>query len=282
MNHSFVESLAKINVDGIELSIDYPLLFTQEIPDAFIDAIRKEGLEVGLHLPWRETFLASPIPEIRRLSERIVSGIVTSVTSKLDPLYFVVHLSTNQSWCGPKDQLCLEAASKSLESLSQLSDELGIPLLIETVMDRCCSNEEHLPHLLMHADPGKIGVCLDISHIIERRVKRWKTLHNPLTVVNDLPPIMLERTKAVHIHGVHVLGPHAVLTHVVPSEEFLRELMQAIQSYVPHARVGVLEIFRDITGRDINIRELRWVVSYVRRGDPDERRRFKNRSSRDR
>ena len=268
MNHSFMESLTRINADGIELSIDYPLLFTQEIPNVFIDAIHREGLEVGLHLPWREVFLASPIPEIRRLSERIISGVVTSVTSKLDPLYFVVHLSTNQSWCGPKDQLCLEAASKSLETLSQLSDELGIPLLIETVMDRCCSNEEHLPHLLMHADLGKIGVCLDIPHIIERRVKRWKVLHNPLTIANDLPPIMLERTKVVHIHGVHVPGPYAVLTHVIPSEEFLRELTQAIRSHVPHAGVGVLEIFKDITGRDINIRELRWVVSYVRGGNP--------------
>ena len=268
MNHSFMESLTRINADGIELSIDYPLLFTQEIPNVFIDAIHREGLEVGLHLPWREVFLASPISEIRRLSERIISGVVTSVTSKLDPLYFVVHLSTNQSWCGPKDQLCLEAASKSLETLSQLSDELGIPLLIETVMDRCCSNEEHLPHLLMRADPGKIGVCLDIPHIIERRVKRWKVFHNPLTIVNDLPPIMLEHAKVVHIHGVHVPGPYTVLTHVIPSEEFLRELMQAIRSHVPHAGVGVLEIFKDITGRDINIRELRWVVSYVRGGNP--------------
>jgi len=267
MNHSFMKSLTRINVDGVELSIDYPLLFTQEIPDVFIDAMHREGLKVGLHLPWREVFLASPVSEIRRLSERIISGIVTSVASKLDPLYFVVHLSTNQSWCGPKDRLCLEAASKSLETLSQLSDELGIPLLVETVTDRCCSNEERLPYLLMRADPGKIGVCLDIPHIIERRVKRWKVLHNPLTIVNDLPPIMLEHTKVVHIHGVHVPGPYTVLTHVVPSEEFLRELMQAIRSHVPHAGVGVLEIFKDITGRDINIRELRWIVSYVRGGD---------------
>jgi len=269
MNHDFIESLTGINADGIELSIDYPLFFTQEIPDVFFDAIHREGLEVGLHLPWREVFLASPIPEIRRLSERIITGVVTSVTSKLDPLYFVVHLSTNQSWCGPKDQLCLEAAGKSLENLSQLSDKLGIPILVETVTDRCCSNEEHLPHLLMHTDPGKIGVCLDIPHIIERRVKRWKVIHNPLTIVNDLPPIMLERAKVVHIHGVHVPGYHTVLTHVVPSKDFLRELMQAIRSRVPRAGVGVLEIFKDITGRDINIRELRWIVSYVRGGGPE-------------
>jgi len=229
MNHSFVENLTRINADGIELSIDYPLLFTQEIPNTFIDVVRREGLEVGLHLPWREVFLASPIPEIRRLSERITSSVITSVTSKLDPLYFVMHLSTNQSWCGPKDNLCLEAASESLKTLSQLSDELGIPLLIETVMDRCCSNEEHLPHLLMRADLGKIGVCLDIPHIIERRIKRWKVLHNPSTVVNDLPPIMLDRAKVVHIHGVHVSGPYTALTHVIPSEEFLRDLMQAIR-----------------------------------------------------
>ena len=263
-NRDFINDLVKVNANGVELSIDYPLLFAREVPDAFIDFIRKEGLEVGLHLPWREIFLASPIPEVRKLSEKVILRIMTSAANKVEPLYFVVHLSTNQSWCGPKDQLCLEAASASLKNISQLSYELGAPLLIETIADRCCSNEEHLPRLLMSVDSEKVGVCLDIPHIIERRVRRWKVIHNPLTVVNDLPPIMLERTKVAHIHGVYVQEPHTVVTHVTPSEDFLIELLQAIRSYTPHVRVSVLEIFKDTVGRDINIHELRWVVSRIR------------------
>jgi len=121
MDNSFVESLTDVNVDGIELSIDYPLCFTQEIPDAFINAVRREGLEIGLHLPWREVFLASPILEIRKLSERIIAKIVSSVANRLDPAYLIIHLSTNQSWCGPEDRFCLNAAGSSLKALSQLS-----------------------------------------------------------------------------------------------------------------------------------------------------------------
>jgi len=137
-------------------------------------------------------------------------------------------------------------------------------LLIETVTDRCCSNEEHLPQILKHTDP-RVGVCLDIPHIIEYRVKRWKVIHDPLTIVNDLPPLILERTMVVHIHGVHILGRRATLTHTLPNKDFLRKIMYAIRSHIPSARIGVLEIFKDNKGRNIKIHELRWVVNYVRK-----------------
>jgi len=62
MNHSFVENLTRINADGIELSIDYPLLFTQEI----LHVIKASGmvLEIntsGLRKPVAELYPSSAI-----------------------------------------------------------------------------------------------------------------------------------------------------------------------------------------------------------------------------
>ncbi len=263
LSNAFLNGITELGFDGIELSIDYPLLFRCSIPNYLVNGLRDRGLILSVHLPWREIYLASPISEVRDAAVRTISRIIRQV-SRLGPEYLITHLSTDQAFCGEDDTDCVKASLESIKHLVKLSEELGVLLAVETVADKCCSGEEKLPLILKEFD--RLRICLDIPHIIEHRLRYWGVTTSVKEVINDLAPIMFDRLITIHIHGLKVHNGMAI-SHIIPSKEFLSSLLEGLKVKISNKpKYAVIEVFRDVNGgplRDIN--KLRWIISYLRR-----------------
>ena len=258
-----VKELNKAGFDGIEFSIDYPLCYKRPLEKAFFEELTKEGLLYGIHLPWRDIALASPIEEVRKASVAVIMNCLKDVLG-LDPYYVLVHITTDQSDCGFRDKDCIEAGRKSLAEIAKVTVDEGIDLLVETTHNRCCSGEEQIPYLIK--DIEGVDVCLDAAHLISRRLRRWGTLYTVSALLNDLPPAMIDRIKLVHLHGYAVdLETGIIITHQIPKKEFIREMFNKIKELGIASRIKgvVIEAFRDKDAiKDLT--SLRHIVKEVR------------------
>lgn len=260
----FINELRNVGFDGVEFSIDYPLCYKKPITKEFFMTLKKEGLLYGIHLPWRDISLASPIEEIRKASVSSTMECLREIID-LEPYYVLIHVTTEQSDCGFRDRDCINAGRKSLTEISDLTKSEGIDLLVETTHNRCCGGEEQIPYLLKDLDG--VYVCLDIAHIISRRLHKWGTLYRANTVMDELPPALVERIKLIHLHGYIADLKHGIIiTHQKPKKDFIREFLGKLGelSILPRVKGVVIEAFRD---RDVvkDISTLRYAAKEVRK-----------------
>ncbi len=254
--NDFIEFLNKIGFDGIEFSLDYPYCHTRNPPKEFLADIEREGLIYGLHLPWRDLSLASPIPEVREASVQVIKKCV-EMLSGLNPLYFLAHLTTDQTDCGFRDKECINAGIESLRELMPLINELSIELVVETTHNRCCGGEEQIPYVLDAVENA--FVCLDIPHLLSRRMIRWGEFYDPVTLIEELPPIVIERIRVIHIHGYRVdLNNRAVYTHFLPRPEEVEAILNKLSKVgvLRNVKAAVIESFRDTQGSESTLRRI--------------------------
>lgn len=259
------KEISKAGFNGVELSLDYPLCFEEDIPRYVIDALNVEGLTLGIHLPWRDIALASPIEYVREASLKAVSQCLNKIRG-LKIEYVLTHVTTDQVECGYKDLKCIESGRKSLEFLIEEVKELGTKLLVETTRSRCCSRDDQLSTLLK--DLKDVGVCLDIPHLIEQRYRRLKSLPTINNLFKELPPDVLERTSLIHFHG-YSLTNEGFVSHIKPKEDQVGELLDAIISLSNRRDfIGVvLEVFKDETSKSIEPKDLKYVVKRLKFDD---------------
>ncbi len=222
-----LKAIKKAGFTGVELSVDYPLCHDMEVPGAFLTELRRRGYVYSFHLPWRDLALSSPIEELRRSSVKEISRCVKELQA-FKPEYFVIHLTTNQAFCGYRDRKCIQAGINSLNELLPLAKNAGVPLEIETTTDRCCGDEEHLPQILTQLKDPELGVCLDPPHIIERRLKKWRETYDLSEVLRDQAPELMERTQVVHVHGYS--SENGVLrSHLFPDESYVETIINQLK-----------------------------------------------------
>ena len=253
-------------LDGIELSIDYPLLYKKEVPKVISEYLKHEGMYLTIHLPWRDIELASPLNEIREASIKLVVRSIDEL-STLEPSYFITHLTTEQDHCGYMSRDCIESAKESIGVLSDKAREVGIPILIETTHEKCCSSDDTLPYVLESViDNPYIGVCLDPIHILSRRLRRWRSRQSLIELINDLPPIIVNKVEELHIHGFKELGMGLLYVHLLPNEEVIRDISEVLKSSVIKDKVKILviEAYKDDIGNDVDLPRLRSVVRKVK------------------
>ncbi len=256
----FISRLKDAHFDGLELSIDYPIYFKSNVHELIADYLRHEGLYLGIHLPWRDIELASPIEEVRISSLNTIVKCMNSL-SNVRPKYYVLHLTTEQDYCGYMNRDCVNAAVKSLNIIVKNSTNLGIPTLIETTFERCCSNEETLPYVLSGIEESSyLNICLDPIHLISRRVRMWGKPETIEELINALPPIMLERTEEIHVHNYRVLGYGITYAHLIPDEDILQDFIGVIKRLRNRVKVVTLEVYKDLSGKDIDISALKEIV----------------------
>ncbi|MCX8208445.1 MAG: sugar phosphate isomerase/epimerase [Sulfolobales archaeon] len=259
---SVVEEVLDGGFDGFELSLDYPLCGTlrlERIPQ--IKDLSKAGLGTGIHLPWREVYLASPIEEIRRTSLNYVVKCLAEAMP-LNPTYAVLHLVTDQATCSNGEELCLSAAVSSLEVLVGVAEEYGVRLYVETTRNYCCGS---LEHSVRYPRRG-LGVCLDIPHVVERYSRLLRRPVGLSEIVASAPPASLEVVECVHLHGYSMSGYHVVESHIEPSREVLGEYLEVLKSGRLKPRYTVLEsFFSSFTAKQIRFSELRWCVDELKK-----------------
>lgn len=263
---NFISKLKDTHFDGIELSIDYPLYFKVSAQELVTHYLKHEGLYLSIHLPWRDLELASPVEEIRKASLNVVMKCINEL-SKLEPRYFILHLTTEQDFCGYMNKDCIKSAKESLSEIIKQCEDVSIPLLIETTHDKCCSNEDTLPYILADfKDEPYIGVCLDPIHLLSRRIKMWGSGEDIVELVKSLPPIIIDRVEALHVHNYRRLSYGLTYVHLIPDDDILKDFMEIIKYLGNRVKIITIEVYKDLSGKDIDINQLRHVVMTLKEG----------------
>ncbi|MEM1622918.1 MAG: TIM barrel protein [Sulfolobales archaeon] len=261
--------LVKGGFDGFELSLDYPICWRaklKEVPQ--VRALLSSGLEASVHLPWREIYLASPIDEVRRTSLSSVLRCFEEART-IEPKYAVLHVVTDQATCSDSIEECIAASKKSIEALTEVANQLGVPLYVETTRNFCCGGLEQAVNYL------ELGVrlCLDIPHAVERYSRLRRAPSSLGDVLRDAPPRALGAIECVHLHGYVLSGYHVIESHVEPSRELLGEYIETLRRGVLKPKYTVLESFYSIeTKESMKFDKLRWCVDELKKGRDWDRR----------
>jgi sugar phosphate isomerase/epimerase len=237
--------------DGAEISIEYPLLDEHELDiSALTDFSSKYRL--GVHLPWRDVNLATPIPEIREGTFKYIKRVV-SLLDRADPDYYVLHVTTASLECRHSLR-CIKIAA---DILTRLSKEAGARIIVETTSGPCCGNMSSIGMLIEETE--EIGVCLDIAQLLAEVFREGKEDWDKTvdTIIESLPPNIWERVELAHIHGWEVRG-RKIIPHRYPSPEQMPALRKFLRSIINRTKklVAVLEVFYDLRGEPLHAWEL--------------------------
>ncbi len=254
-----VSELRAGDFDGVELSLDYPLC-RNGLHVSALEELRGSGFEVAVHLPWREVHLASPIEEVRSTSLRYVVECFRS-SSRLEPRYAVLHVTTEQAACSPDMELCLSKAVDSLRQVLRVAEDYGIPLYVESTRQYCCGG---LEHAVRYVELG-VGVCLDVPHAVERYSRLRRKLLTLEEVVREAPLSVIPRIGVVHLHGYAVSGYYVVDSHLEPTQALVSEYLGLVRRGVLKPGTTVIEAFFSQSSGKLTFDKLRWCVDGIRR-----------------
>jgi len=192
-----VSSLLDAGFDHVEVSIDSPLDLGDPDLTGVVEAVRRAGLSLGFHSPWKEIFIASPVEEIRSSAVSVLAKIL-DWAQRYDPEYTVVHGSSEQDVCSKREDLCIDSLARSLELLASS----GSHIYIEAIQGTCCGRVSQLLKLLNRG--LDIMVCLDLAHIaVENMIRgrgRWPSRISE--ALGEVPEPLGRRARAIHIHGI--------------------------------------------------------------------------------
>lgn len=192
-----IKDLIDSGMDHAEISVDSPLDIEIDDLRSVANAVRDAGASLGIHLPWRELFLASPVEELRSTSTAVIARVINQLL-RHEPSYFVVHGSSDQWVCSKHEDLCLDSLKRSLEELSGITDRIAL----ETIQGSCCGRGAQVARILK--DLPWLRACVDLAHIaaenIVRGKGRWPSMISE--AVLEVPEDIWRRTLIIHLHGL--------------------------------------------------------------------------------
>lgn len=247
--------------DGAEVSVEYPLLDEKSIDVSTLSDF-SSNYYLGIHLPWRDINLASPLPEVRDGALKYLLRVI-SVLEKVEPQYFVLHMSTESLGCRNSVK-CVETAASTLRDLVR---ETATKIIVETTTGPCCGNLSSIGLLVEEA--GDVGVCLDIAQLVADVISEGNEDQEELVelVIDSLPPSVWERVELTHIHGWEIRG-RRVIPHRYPTHEqvaILRRFLKAVMERTGKL-VTVFEVFYDSRGNPLHSWELGTLLREIARG----------------
>lgn len=259
---SLVSDIVNGGFDGFQLSLDYPLCKSVRLLElSSLKQLISSGLEIGIHLPWREVYLASPIDEVREMSLNYVMKCLQELNG-LDVAYLVIHASTEQAICSDNVDICVSAGSKSIATIVEAASKLGASLYVETTRGYCCGGLEQVVNYL---DYGAL-VCLDIPHAIERYSRLYRRPMSLHEILSEAPPKTLRAIECVHLHGYTMSGYHVIDSHLEPQKTLLSEYLDVLRRRIIEPRYTVLESFYSLESRkQVQFDKLRWCVDELKR-----------------
>lgn len=256
-----IQDLVETGIDHVEIDIDSILdLEDREWLRELAGVLYRENMTIGVHAPWKELYIASPVEEVREASVKILTRLVRALRDTgIDYEYIVLHPSSEQPVCTENTMRCLESLKRSLEGIMRETERV----VVETIQGRCCGRAEQID-ILLDMVPG-LSVCLDLAHVIAENIKtrEFRTVADAIELVSRK---VLEKTMVLHLHGLYIERDKRVKTHrdfsITPlGETSLVERIRDIQ----RLRYIVFEVFYNREGRDARPLDIRDEVSRVRR-----------------
>ena len=252
----------------IELSLDYPWPFKDRERLELIHKVAQDySLRIGIHGPWRDIALASPIEGIRRASLDVYRNVI-EVAAELEANYLNIHLATVQAIDIDKsiENDVMEAAIKSAEELCDIAYEHALYLTIENDPGKCCSLLEHLAIIAERVEKAKF--CFDVGHVViayTRKTRRNKSHEqvNYLELASQWATTFKDRLILLHLHDYKIKNNH-VEDHLPPrtSNVNIKSLLKTLRGtgiyYI------LLEVFYEEGGKHATPDKLSNTVREVR------------------
>ena len=194
----FWELALKAGFGLVEIALDYPWPWERSFNNVVRRALR-EGLDVGLHAPWRDLRLASPLRDVREGGARAILGAVDKVLNLgVDFHYLVLHVSS-QEWI-PEHVLdaYLDDVSTTLGEIRDFSRSHDFEVVIENAQ---IPLSERLTLLKKLASKLDIGVCLDLGHLVLGHIRKGASKRRLFKIVMKWLNELTYLVKVVHLHG---------------------------------------------------------------------------------
>ena len=265
-----IASVARAGFNYIELSLDYPWPFKQVDKLKQIRRYTQEySLRIGLHGPWRDIALASPIESVRKAGLEVYRRVI-EVAVDLEANYLNLHLATAQAIDVDSviEKDSIEAAIHSAMELCDLACEHALYLVVENDPGKCCGL---LSQLAPIADKEKrIKFCFDVGHAViayTRKAKKNKENTgqqiNYLELASQWATTFKDRLILLHLHDYRVKNGH-VEDHLPPgvANVSVKQLLKTLRGtgiyYI------LLEVFYEEGGKHASPEKLSNTVREVR------------------
>lgn len=252
--------------DFIELSFDYPWPIPDNLTPKKISSLIKDvGLSLAIHGSWRDIRLASPIDQVREASLNYVLRTL-EIAKKLEPVYVVFHVSTDQAVREVEEleHLIIDVALQSVQSIVSFASKLGIVVLFENTPSQFCSSIEHMKKIVLSVEGSY--VCFDIGHALLQALKLND--HGSVSVSYVIRKWVEElgsKILGVHVHDC-IIRKSRIDEHIAPSisSQSIKYLMDFIRDKSLKSNFVVIEAFKDVEGGEIDPRSLVDVVEKLK------------------
>jgi len=199
--------------DYVELSLDYPLVFQEDKLGEAVEELKRIGLGVSFHAPWRGIDLASPWEGIRAASVELVKRSI-DLASKYGAEYVVYHVTTSEKLTPDVREAVMEAGRRSVEEVTEYAKRLGVRAAVENV-----GTLGHPDYFGALRDQTDAEFCLDFAHAVSSFMHRHKLKLDDVNVdevIELWKNAVGGRTLCAHVHGLE--GPkraHRPLTYPI-------------------------------------------------------------------
>jgi len=248
----------ELGFNHAEISVDYPFGIEDDKP--FKDMcrhVREHGLTLSIHAPWHEINLASPLPEVREASIKVIERVLR-LAYQAESIYVVLHVTSAQPICKSQAHRhrCISSAIEAVNKLSTVAEQLGLFLAIENVGDPCCGRIDQYSPIVSES---RAYACIDIAHAL---------LHesNPRELIKDsssyatilsnwIESVGRDKVLATHVHSV-VERNGRLDPHNIPDESLLD--LKALSKVIARSGVKyvIFEAFKNLQGKPLDVLEL--------------------------
>ena len=239
----------RMGADYVEVSLDYPWMngLRLEEEKALRRAVGEWGFRIGVHGPWRDVALASPIEEVWEASLRLFREKVMRVASTLEADYINMHVSTEEN---VEDKPIRGAAlARGVEAVRLLAEEawsIGAELTVENVPRKLCSTVDDVAGILDSVPRARF--CLDVAHALASYLWRSRDPSLIHEILDHWTAALGSRAYVLHVHDVRIKEGRIVEHLPLGSGLLSRSELEAVASRVRPAYV-LLEVFKDAEGR---------------------------------
>ncbi|MCD6488542.1 MAG: sugar phosphate isomerase/epimerase [Desulfurococcales archaeon] len=235
----------------LELSIDYPWPYRdKDLLDKVFKTAQKHGLELGIHAPWRDIFLASTYSKIRASSlETVIESLIGIEYAQVS--YIVLHVTTMQKQIleGIKNE-SIEAARESIKRIKDIVKGISgepIDLCIENLSVGLSSSAQDIQEIITDLD-----ACLafDIAHAASLYSRYYRSYYNSFyEYLEDYVNMVLDiKTSIIHFHDIRLSD---LKEHIIPGHGDLdyKRVLKIVRKLKPS--YILIEAFNDRNGKHL-------------------------------
>lgn len=231
---SILNKCRELGIEFVELSIDYPWPYKYlDKLYRVINIIREKHLLLGIHAPWRDIHLASPLEEIRKASVKEIVDTVKTIYKMqiMDPVYIVLHVSSSQNQILANNRVdIIGSARKSIREIKEIiynfSTSEKTMLCIENLSNGFTSLLQDLPEIM----DDNTCLALDIAHAYVSYIRNFKNYYEDFTsYLSEFIELVGKNNIAViHFHNV---SPD-LREHIVPNQGVInfKEVLKVIRN----------------------------------------------------